>query len=76
MCGSVCVLQEDEEEEEPLPELNDEQEEQVDQALGGGKSGAVLVTAFNIDITRADMSTLSGSGWLNDQVRMSCVLVQ
>eukprot|EP00117_Sycon_ciliatum_P017284 scpid32129/ scgid16342/ Sentrin-specific protease 1; SUMO-1 protease 2; Sentrin/SUMO-specific protease SENP1 len=63
------LLDEDEEEEEELPELTEEQEEMVSKALRrSGSQSQVLSTAFNIDMARSDIATLSGSGWLNDEV--------
>ena len=51
-----------------MPDLSEEEEAIVDEAFGLGSPDAVLSSSFNIDITRKDVSTLSGSGWLNDEV--------
>lgn len=37
-------------------------------ALDGGTPSQVLVDGFRLQITRADMATLHGLNWLNDEV--------
>ena len=44
---------------------------QVVQALAAGPPAEVLSMRFNISITRADMSRLTGQQWLNDEVGQS-----
>ncbi|XP_059472000.1 sentrin-specific protease-like isoform X2 [Neocloeon triangulifer] len=56
------------EEEEQLPELPDEANEIVDRALFPRPPQEVLVSGFNTDITRKDISTLADRNWLNDEV--------
>lgn len=59
---------EDEEIVDEFPELSDEQEMIVTQALRGGSSDQVLVEGFKLQICRRDIFTLSGLNWLNDEV--------
>ncbi|XP_065338744.1 uncharacterized protein LOC135938758 isoform X1 [Cloeon dipterum] len=55
-------------EEEKLPELPDEAYIIVDKALYPRPPQEVLVSGFNADITRKDISTLADRNWLNDEV--------
>ena len=60
--------EEEEEEEDEFPELTSDQEEEIDGALSPRPGGQVLSEGFRLQITRADMSTLAGLSWLNDEV--------
>nr|KAG5697321.1 hypothetical protein BaRGS_004987 [Batillaria attramentaria] len=55
-------------EEKKLPPLTEEMEREVKVALDGGPPTQVLVEGFRLQITRADMATLRGLNWLNDEV--------
>lgn len=60
--------EEEEEEEEALPELTDEMENVITNALSPGIPSQVLVDKFRLQITRGDIATLAGLNWLNDEV--------
>ena len=49
-------------------ELGEEAEGLVDDALCPRPSHQVLSEGFRLQITRADMDTLNGLNWLNDEV--------
>ncbi|XP_065196008.1 sentrin-specific protease 1-like isoform X2 [Sycon ciliatum] len=69
LSNDVVSEQLDLEEKEELPQLTEEQEGIVSKALAhSGSQSQVLSKAFNIDLTRAHIGTLSGSRWLNDEV--------
>ncbi|KAF5274709.1 hypothetical protein FQA39_LY07101 [Lamprigera yunnana] len=52
-----------------FPELSDEDEYIIDRALNGKRpSTELLVQKFNLKLTRADILTLEGLNWLNDEV--------
>ncbi|XP_076328091.1 sentrin-specific protease 1-like isoform X1 [Tachypleus tridentatus] len=51
-----------------FPELTDEMERLVDDALEPVPPDEVLVEGFRLSITRRDMETLAGLNWLNDEV--------
>ena len=55
-------------EEDEFPELNDQQEMIVNNALASSPQDEVLASAFNIDIRRKDIHTLRGLNWLNDEI--------
>ena len=48
--------------------MGDEAENMINRALSRGPGGEKLSEGFRIQITRADMTTLSGLNWLNDEV--------
>ncbi|XP_022250431.1 sentrin-specific protease 1-like isoform X2 [Limulus polyphemus] len=66
------AAQENCEEEEDIskdfPELTDEMERLVEDALEPVPPDEVLVEGFRLSITRRDMETLAGLNWLNDEV--------
>uniref|UniRef100_A0A0B6Z4U0 Ubiquitin-like protease family profile domain-containing protein n=1 Tax=Arion vulgaris TaxID=1028688 RepID=A0A0B6Z4U0_9EUPU len=66
----VCedIFREDEEEVEKLPELTPEMQMVIDSALRSGSPNEILSEDFRLQITRADIKTLSGLSWLNDEV--------
>ncbi|XP_055616579.1 sentrin-specific protease 1-like isoform X2 [Toxorhynchites rutilus septentrionalis] len=66
----TIVLDEEEpkEEEEAYPELTEEHQGVIKRALYGGSRTEVIVSKFNISITRNDLATLVGDNWLNDEV--------
>lgn len=51
--------------------LTPEMERAISTALDGGPATQVLVEGFRLQITRADMATLRGLNWLNDEVRVT-----
>ncbi|KAF5294198.1 hypothetical protein FQR65_LT10909 [Abscondita terminalis] len=57
-------------EEVAFPELSEDDEYRIDRALKGKRSSTseVLAQKFNLNITRADIQTLDGLNWLNDEV--------
>ncbi|XP_018324219.1 ubiquitin-like-specific protease ESD4 [Agrilus planipennis] len=56
-------------EEASLPQLTEEQEKIVANALNPrGNPNEVLAQKFSLSITRRDLLTLSGLNWLNDEV--------
>ncbi|KAK4301541.1 hypothetical protein Pmani_026319 [Petrolisthes manimaculis] len=59
---------EEEYEEEELIQLTQEMEDVIDNAFKKGSPNEVLVSKFNTQITRHDISTLAGLNWLNDEV--------
>lgn len=54
-------------EEVELPELTEQHHQMIQRAFRGDPS-EVLSRKFNLNITRADIKTLSGLNWLNDEV--------
>ncbi|CAB1336705.1 unnamed protein product [Coregonus sp. 'balchen'] len=56
------------EEKPEFPELTEEMEGEVGQALRGGSQDEVLSEGFRLTITRKDLQTLSHLNWLNDEV--------
>lgn len=58
-----------EEEEEPeFPVLTPEHEAIIKNAVFGGSADQMLISKFNMSITRRDIATLLGKTWLNDEV--------
>lgn len=57
-------------EEDAFPELSEDDEYRIDHALKTKRTNStdVLVQKFNLNITRADIQTLDGLNWLNDEV--------
>ena len=53
---------------EPLWPLNAQQLERVTVAISRGSEGECLSERYRIRITRADLCTLTGLVWLNDEV--------
>lgn len=64
----VLDEEESEEEEEAYPELTEEHQGVIKRALYGGPRTDVVISKFNISITRNDLATLIGDSWLNDEV--------
>lgn len=64
----VLDEEESEEEEEAYPELTEEHQGMIKRALYGGPRTDVVISKFNISITRNDLATLIGDSWLNDEV--------
>lgn len=64
----VLDEEESEEEEEAYPELTEEHQGVIKRALYGGPRTDVVMSKFNISITRNDLATLIGDSWLNDEV--------
>ncbi|XP_055712966.1 sentrin-specific protease 1-like isoform X2 [Phlebotomus papatasi] len=65
------IVIEDSEEEEPefvLPELTPQQINLVKTVTQRGLPTEVIVSKFNLNITRQDLCTLVGDAWLNDEV--------
>ncbi|XP_060083476.1 sentrin-specific protease 1-like isoform X2 [Ylistrum balloti] len=60
--------EEEREEKEVFPELTDDMERIISNALRPRPEHEVLVEAFRLQITRKDMATLSGLNWLNDEI--------
>lgn len=56
------------EEKEELPILTDEMTQVINDAFISHPSGDLLVTKFNIRITRKDIETLKKLNWLNDEI--------
>ncbi|XP_070210929.1 sentrin-specific protease 1-like isoform X2 [Littorina saxatilis] len=54
--------------EKALPELTEAMEREIRMALDGGPSSEVLSEGFRLRLTRADLATLKGLNWLNDEV--------
>jgi sentrin-specific protease 1 len=50
------------------PMFTQQQLKRIDFAVDGGAPGDVIVNKFGLDITREDLNTLVGNGWLNDQI--------
>ncbi|XP_053689339.1 sentrin-specific protease 1-like isoform X2 [Sabethes cyaneus] len=65
---TIVLDEEEPEEEEAYPELTDEHHAIIKRALYGGPSSEVILSKFNISITRNDLATLIGDNWLNDEV--------
>lgn len=61
------IIDEDEEKIDEFPALTDQMLQIVRYGLQGPKN-EVLVTKFNMSVTRNDLSTLDGLNWLNDEV--------
>lgn len=62
------VDSEDEEEEDESWCLSSEQQTRVSMAISRGSQGECLSERYRIRVTRADLRTLTGSTWLNDEV--------
>ncbi|CAH1789466.1 unnamed protein product [Owenia fusiformis] len=62
------IFIESEDEAEELPELTDEIQARINNALSSRNPNEVLVDAFRLEVTRRDIATLTGLNWLNDQV--------
>lgn len=56
------------EEENDFPELTEDHDRQIDNALINSPQDETLANAFNISICRKDIQTLKGLNWLNDEV--------
>ncbi|KNC96676.1 uncharacterized protein SPPG_07888 [Spizellomyces punctatus DAOM BR117] len=52
----------------PFAALSVEQEMQIESALAPGPGTAVVVSGFNVDMTKTDIRTLLDGNWLNDEV--------
>lgn len=73
--NEVIVIEDEEEalkamavKDTPLPAFTGEQVDRIRYAMGRGRPDEVLITKFNLNITRRDVSTLIGDSWLNDEV--------
>lgn len=67
----VQLVDSDAEEEETadeFPALTDEEEDLVSRALVPRPPNQVLTEGFKLQLTRADIATLGGLNWLNDEV--------
>ncbi|KAM9128014.1 sentrin-specific protease 2 isoform 2-T2 [Pangshura tecta] len=53
---------------ERLPELTEEMEREITNALGHGQEDEILSSAFKLKVTRGDIRTLRNHHWLNDEV--------
>ncbi|XP_075793461.1 sentrin-specific protease 2 isoform X4 [Pelodiscus sinensis] len=53
---------------ERLPELTEEMEREITNALGYGQEDEILSSAFKLKVTRGDLQTLRNHHWLNDEV--------
>ncbi|XP_054257263.1 sentrin-specific protease 1-like isoform X2 [Macrosteles quadrilineatus] len=62
------VLDDTEPEEAALPELTQEMQDRISDALRPNPAGQGLVEGFGQKITRRDIQTLNGLNWLNDEV--------
>lgn len=49
--------------------MTDQQEDAVNRALVSRPGQEVLSDGFRLQVRRADMETLKGLNWLNDEVR-------
>ena len=49
-------------------ELTDAMQREINMALDGGPPMQVLAEGFRLQLTRADLATLRGLNWLNDEV--------
>ena len=65
-----AVLDESRREEIPvLPDITDEMEMKIVEAMHPSKADRVICDAFSLTITGRDIASLSGLNWLNDQVK-------
>uniref|UniRef100_A0A8C8S9I9 SUMO specific peptidase 2 n=1 Tax=Pelusios castaneus TaxID=367368 RepID=A0A8C8S9I9_9SAUR len=53
---------------ERLPELTEDMEREITNALGHGQRDEILSSAFKLKVTRGDIQTLRNHNWLNDEV--------
>ncbi|XP_074860511.1 sentrin-specific protease 2 [Carettochelys insculpta] len=53
---------------ERLPELTEDMEREIANALGHGQEDEILSSAFKLKVTRGDIQTLKNHHWLNDEV--------
>uniref|UniRef100_A0A8C3TCD5 SUMO specific peptidase 2 n=1 Tax=Chelydra serpentina TaxID=8475 RepID=A0A8C3TCD5_CHESE len=53
---------------EHLPELTEDMEREITNALGHGQEDEILSSAFKLKVTRGDIQTLRNHHWLNDEV--------
>lgn len=58
---------EDADEPEPYPALTQEHKSKIKKALNG-PFDEIIISKFNLSIKRADLLTLTGTEWLNDEV--------
>lgn len=64
----IIISDEDPEEQLRLPELTEDHERIIGNVLRHGPPQQVFIDKFNLRITRADLMTLKGLNWLNDEV--------
>lgn len=57
-----------EEEKTAYPVFTKQHLERIKRAVSGGSPSEVIVSKFNMSITRNDLNTLMGMTWLNDEV--------
>lgn len=55
-------------EEDEFPELTEDQERMIRNALNPNPKDEILVKGFNAEIARKDIQTLNGLNWLNDEI--------
>lgn len=67
LSDKCIILDEEEDVIDEFPPLTDDQCRFVQHALYGSRS-EVIVSKFNMNITRHDLATLDGLNWLNDEV--------
>lgn len=65
---AACPPSPEPEPETRVPPLTDEEREAAEQILGDGNPNEVMVSKFNVDITRDKMRCLRPGQWLNDEV--------
>ncbi|XP_025056585.1 sentrin-specific protease 2 isoform X2 [Alligator sinensis] len=53
---------------ERLPQLTEDMEREIMNALGRGQQNEILSSAFKLKVTRGDIQTLRNHQWLNDEV--------
>ncbi|KAJ3021282.1 SUMO1 sentrin specific peptidase 1 [Thoreauomyces humboldtii] len=58
---------EDSEGEGEFPRLTDDQEDLIDETLQGPRK-QVVISCFNVDLTRESIATLSPGAWLDDEI--------
>ncbi|XP_070506274.1 sentrin-specific protease-like isoform X2 [Chironomus tepperi] len=67
LADKCIIIEEEEEVIDEFPPLNEQQLRFVQYALHGNRN-EVIVSKFNMNITRHDLATLDGLNWLNDEV--------
>jgi sentrin-specific protease 1 len=62
------IYEQEEVEIDEFPEFTEDQEKCIKASLNPNPANGILITGFNVEITRRDIQTLKGLNWLNDEI--------